>query len=120
MVSVHQPLADRDEQSLDRFRAYFAGQGYEVLTCGDGLSCAAALRSGSPDVMVLDPDLPWGSGEGVLALMGDGDLPAVPVILLAAPSPARFPPGRSPIRAYLPKTIAPDHLEQTVCWALRN
>jgi DNA-binding NtrC family response regulator len=113
-------LADQDEQVLADYHAYFNKHGYEVVTCRDGVSCADALRNRSADVMVLDPDLPWGSGDGVLALMGEGDLPSVPVILLAAPSPRRFPSGRFPIRAFLTKPVMPDHLEETIVWAVSN
>ena len=36
-----------------------------------GLECAARLRECVPDVLVLEPQLPWGGGEGVLAMMGE-------------------------------------------------
>ena len=33
------------------------------------LECLAQLRQWRPDVLVLDADLPWGSGLGVLSVM---------------------------------------------------
>ena len=36
-----------------------------------GLECVARLRERVPDVLVLEPQLPWGGGEGVLAIMGE-------------------------------------------------
>ena len=54
-----------------------------MATARDGLACVAQLREFRPAVLVLDPALPWGWGDGVLARMREeADIPTVPVILL--------------------------------------
>ncbi len=112
-------LADRDAGLLADHGTFLARQGYEVAVCSDALACLELLRSFRPDLLVLDPDLPWGQGEGLLSLMRDGDAPTVPVVVMSdhpAP-PRRFPVGRFPIRSFLPKRVAPARLEDNIRWA---
>src|SRR5207249_700670 len=73
-------LAAPDSPALAPHRAFLTRLGYDVAVCGDGLGCADRLRRDRPDVLVLALDLPWGRGEGVLALIAEGELPAVPVV----------------------------------------
>ena len=40
-----------------------------VTTATTGLECIQRLREAVPDVLVLDPTLPWGGGDGVLAVV---------------------------------------------------
>jgi CheY-like chemotaxis protein len=85
MTSARVLIADRDEQIRDIYAKGLINYGYEVRTVENGLDCLAALRDFAPNVLVLDPDLPWGGGAGVLARMHEESaLPYVPVILLAA------------------------------------
>jgi carbon storage regulator CsrA len=77
-------IADADECLLESYRTCLEHQGFVVITATSGLECVARLRDSSPDVLVLDPALPWGGGDGVLALMAEEpDVPRVPVIALA-------------------------------------
>jgi CheY-like chemotaxis protein len=56
--------------------------GYAVQTACTGLVCLACLRQQCPDLLILDFDLTWGGGDGVLArLREDPTLLAPPVIL---------------------------------------
>jgi CheY-like chemotaxis protein len=83
-MSARVLIADRDQQMRDVYARGLISYGYEVATATDGLNCLAALRNFSPDILVLDPDLPWGGGAGVLARMHEEtDFPYVPVIVLA-------------------------------------
>jgi DNA-binding response OmpR family regulator len=112
-------LADPDARLLATHHSFLAQHGYEVAVCSDALACLELLRSFRPDLLVLNPDLPWGQGEGVLCLMRDGDAPTVPVVLVSdRPGPQRrFPVGRFPIRSFLPKPVAPDRLANSIRWA---
>ena len=80
-----------------------------------GLECVARLRERVPDVLVLEPQLPWGGGDGVLAIMGDDpDLAAVPVMVLTS---CRDPHvldrvARFPISDYHLKPLEPDRLAE--------
>lgn len=60
-------------------------EGFEVIWIKNAMECAKALRHTIPTILIVDADLPWGSGLGILALMKDGELPSVPVLLLMNP-----------------------------------
>jgi CheY-like chemotaxis protein len=78
-------LADPDQILLTEYADFLKGVGFEVATAADALECLAMLRSFSPDVLVMEPRIPWGWGEGILAVLRDGSAgPRVPVILLTA------------------------------------
>ncbi len=78
-------IADHDEALLASYTAYLAGEGFGVATARSGLECLEQLRHSLPDILVLDLELPWGGGAGVLARMPDGsDVPPVPVLVLSA------------------------------------
>jgi CheY-like chemotaxis protein/sRNA-binding carbon storage regulator CsrA len=83
LVSLRVLIADPDEYLLDNYRGYLEQHGFEVATAKTGMECVERLREWSPDVLVLEPSIPWGSGDGVLAMMHEEtDIPLVPVIVL--------------------------------------
>src|SRR5262245_30195237 len=97
--------------------------GFEVTTAGDGLGCVAQLRARPPDALVLDPDLPWGGGEGVLAMMfEDETVPVLPVVAVGSdPGGAGSRSvGVFPVRHYLVRPVPPQLLVQSVRLALRG
>ncbi len=76
-------LADPDLYLLDCYRKYLTQQGFDVVTATTGLECVEGLRKSAPEVLVLEPSIPWGWGDGVLAMMHeDPDIPLIPVIVL--------------------------------------
>lgn len=90
-------VADADEHLLDQCEAYSSLQGIELQTARGGVECVAALRLGPPDVLVLEAELPWGGGDGVLTLMREDDsLARVPVVLLDSNAGAGADLGRFP------------------------
>ena len=61
-----------------------ADRGFRVETTADGCDCLAKLRTFEPDVLLLDLNLLWGGGDGVLArLREECGSAAAPVVLLA-------------------------------------
>jgi DNA-binding response OmpR family regulator len=110
-------LADTDKGLLDRYREFLSGQGFEVATATTALDCVEQLRTFRPHVLVLEPDLPWGWGEGVIARMREeADLPLVPVILLTV---RRDKDGLCasrdfPIRACHVKPVSPTVLARSI------
>jgi carbon storage regulator len=62
-------VADRDEFLVAAYREHLSRLGATVATAGTGLDCWERLRSFRPDVLVLDPAIPWGGGDGVLAVL---------------------------------------------------
>jgi DNA-binding response OmpR family regulator len=83
--------------------------GFEVTTAGNGLDCLARLREFQPDILVLEPDLPWGSGEGVLALLAEDVTlrPAVVVVLGRALDPKRLLAWQGVIQSWHTKPLLP-------------
>jgi CheY-like chemotaxis protein len=87
MPSIRVLLSHPDLGVLSACQERLANGGFAVAAAPSGLECLARLRSFTPDVLVLDMDLPWGGGEGVLARLGeDRDLPRVPVVILSSRS----------------------------------
>ena len=76
-------IADADTVLLTAYRAYLI-DGIDTCTVTTGLECLEKLRRWQPDILVLNTDLLWGSGLGVLAVMQDDPaIPIVPVLLLS-------------------------------------
>ena len=75
-------IADPDRFLGADYRDYLVGQGFDVATAADGLECIKLLREFRPDVLVLEPALPWGGGDGVVAVIHeDSSIARIPVIL---------------------------------------
>ena len=106
-------MADPDVSLPRLYREPLLREGFELGTAVSGLECIARLRERVPDVLVLEPHMPWGGGNGVLAVMGESpDLAMVPVMILTS---CRDPyvlrgVGRFPISDYQLKPLAPGRL----------
>ena len=103
------PVVDRDADLCEVFRGFFKEQGYEVETSADGLDSLTKLRQVTPAVLVLNLELLWGGGDGVLAWMREqSSAPEIPVLLTATatalPDMAEF--TEPPVVDYLAKPFA--------------
>lgn len=79
----HLLVADACDALAERLRKFFLSLGFRVDTAVDGLECVEILRRSHPNVLVLDANLPWGGGDGVLARMrADASSSRVPVVLV--------------------------------------
>jgi len=106
-------MADPDESLPAVYREPLLREGFELVTAVSGLECLARLRECVPDVLVLEPRMPWGGGDGVLAIMGeDPDVAIIPVMVLTTCRSAYALNGvaRFPISDYHVKPLAPDRL----------
>lgn len=84
-------IADGDPVQLMALGQQLYRQGYEVDTAAGGLECLGKLRRGGFDLLVLNLELPWGGGEGVLAVVReDPELRRIPVILTSAEASPAF------------------------------
>jgi len=102
-------IADRDAERCEVVRRFLTERGYAVETSTDGLSCVAKLRQVIPNLLVLDLELLWGGGDGVLAwLREESPAPRFPVLLTAtAADPlAMAACNEPPVVDYLPKPFA--------------
>jgi DNA-binding response OmpR family regulator len=83
--SIRVLMADADESVGSFYSEPLSQDGFEVVTASSGVQCIARLRERAPDVLVLEPQLPWGGGDGVLAMMcGIPALAAIPVMVLTS------------------------------------
>jgi adenylate cyclase len=106
-------MADPDESLQPLYRGYLTQEGFEVIGAWSALDCVARLRERVPDVLVLEPRLPWGGGDGVLAMMGeDANLATIPVMVLTSCRDPYVLNGisRFPISDYQVKPLAPHRL----------
>jgi DNA-binding response OmpR family regulator len=106
-------MADPDESLQSVYREPLMHEGFELLTAVSGLECVARMKEHSPEVLVLEPQLPWGGGEGVLSVMGEIPwLAAVPVMVLTSCRDPHLMEAvtRFPVSDYQVKPLAPDRL----------
>lgn len=106
-------MADPDASLPSVYRECLLREGFRLTTASTGLECVARLRERMPDVLVLEPYLPWGGGDGVLAIMGQSpDLAMIPVMILTSCRDPHILNGvkRFPISDYHVKPLTPDRL----------
>ena len=78
-------IVDDDPVVRRMLQLSFESEGFDVLTAGDGFEGLEAMRSGKPNVVVLDIMMPKLDGMKVMSeLKDDDDLRGTPVILLSA------------------------------------
>ena len=84
-------IADGDAELCDMYQKYVKDHGYDVETSSDGMDCVRKLRQVTPDVLVLDLEILWGGGDGVLGWLRDEPtyLPSR-VLLTSAVASAQF------------------------------
>src|SRR5262245_30767691 len=76
-------LALADEHLREKYRTKLFQEGFAIAAASDGLECIETLRIWTPELLVLDADLPRGGGDGVLAVMNrDPNLVFIPTIVL--------------------------------------
>jgi carbon storage regulator len=82
-MSIRIMIADPDAYLISAYGEHFRRLGVSVTTAVTGLECIEKIRDSVPDVLILEPLLLWGGGEGVLALLKDNpELRPAHVILL--------------------------------------
>jgi two-component system response regulator MprA len=77
-------IAERDPEFSELLQHFLSERGYDVEAASDGLDCLAKLRRATPAAVVLDLELLWGGGDGVLSwLREERTATGLPVILTA-------------------------------------
>lgn len=76
-------LVDDEEAIRMIYREEFEGDGYQVITAGDGQSALQLFASEAPDLVILDIQMPGMNGVEVLRQMKMRNA-TVPVILSSA------------------------------------
>ncbi len=110
-------IADSDEYLLTWYGDYLMEHGFSVASATSGLDCVKRLRAFEPDVLVLEPDIAWGGGDGVLALMHEhGDVPLVPVMVLTHGCPSAMLYSMAPygVDDYQKKPMTPERMADRI------
>jgi DNA-binding response OmpR family regulator len=85
MAEARVLIVDDDPVVRRMLQLSFESEGFDVLTAADGFEGLDAMRSGKPDMVILDIMMPKLDGMKVLdELNGDDELRGMPVILLSA------------------------------------
>jgi DNA-binding response OmpR family regulator len=116
-------LLVEDEERLQRVLALILEQsGYIVQTAATVADAVQAVISNTPDVLVLDVNLPDGTGWGVLRQLSIHGITcqSLPTIVLSAGQPARSRLVEFQPRAFLPKPFPVDALKRLIVEALGN
>jgi CheY-like chemotaxis protein len=78
-------IVEDDVDARETFSEVLEEQGYTVVTAADGREAEAYLRSNPPPAaVVLDLMMPRLDGWAVAALMRQGQLPEVPIVVVTA------------------------------------
>jgi DNA-binding response OmpR family regulator len=77
-------IADNDTKLCALYQRFLSEQGFEVETASNGLECLEKLCHVRPAALVLDLELHWGGGEGVLARLNEGNGAAEVAVVLTA------------------------------------
>lgn len=76
-------LAIRRSQSRNIHTVHLREQCCEVVTADNGIECLEVLSWFVPDVVVIEPELTWGGGDGVVAVLRETpSLRDIPVLVL--------------------------------------
>jgi CheY-like chemotaxis protein len=102
-------LADGDAEIRELYCNLLARHGYDVVPAADGLDCLQKLNASEPDVLVLDLEMIWGGGDGVLGWLREQTCrPPIPVVLTgtAGCSPDTAADAAAPVVEFLTKPFA--------------
>lgn len=108
-------IADSESSVRERCRSFFTNQGYQVETAADGLECLFRLRRQPPDVLVLERELLWGGGDGVLGCLSeDRCRPPETIVLTTSQTDGELPRLQVPLNAVLRKPVSLSALVEAI------
>jgi DNA-binding response OmpR family regulator len=80
-------VVDNEPEIVEFLIVRLSNLGYEVITAGDGKTALEKTRSSSPDLIIMDVNMPPPNGfQACRILKDDKDLKRIPVILLTSKS----------------------------------
>lgn len=81
-------IAEADAELRSAYGRLFSEVGLRVETAADGLECWTKLRGCSPGALVVDMEILWGGGDGVLArLREDRNGAVTPIVFVTGDDP---------------------------------
>jgi len=80
-------VADPETRVLERLSTALDNAGFSVATCTNGMEAISACLTKTPDVVLLERDMPVVDGLHVIQEMGrHAELAAVPVMMMSSDS----------------------------------
>ncbi|HWB10266.1 MAG TPA: response regulator [Pirellulales bacterium] len=115
---THLLVADSDPFLLESCSDYFCNRGYRVAAAANALECIEALRLLPPDVLILEQELIWGGGDGVMACLREDHFRWPETVIMTTSAPAGQPsrPLDPPLKALVHKPCSP----ATLCEVIRQ
>lgn len=116
-------VADSDKSLADLYALCLRRQGYDVHFAHNGVECWARLQEVRPAALLLEWELPWGGGDGVVSrLREDWPWPEPLVVLTttAELSPDDFERANLPVNSCLRKPFRLAELESVLRGACRG
>ena len=81
-------VAEADAELRDLYEHLSFVLGCRVETAADALDCWNKLRRLSPDVLLVDLEIPWGGGDGVVSRMREDSQGAkAPIVFVTGADP---------------------------------
>jgi DNA-binding response OmpR family regulator len=106
-------VVDDDPEIVTMLSTRLTKRGYQVTTASDGKAAIEMARKNHPDLVLLDVMMPVLDGVGTLrAMRADGELSAVPVVMMTA-LPEALPKETQLYQAAL---IKPFREEELFAW----
>ena len=116
--STHVLIADHDRLLLAAYSQHLTLRGANVSTARTGLECWEKLRQSVPNLLVLEPELLWGGGDGVLALLNEQPSIRPDVVMLLTHNRNRSLLYRSSsfkVDDFLTKPLTATQLTERIC-----
>lgn len=76
-------IVDRNRQIAEETRRCLLARGHDVVMARNGIECIEQLRDAVPMVLVLDPEILWGGGAGVLEWLCEDEPLTPPTVVIA-------------------------------------
>ena len=116
-------IAEADADLRHAYNQICSARGFEVRTTADGVGCLNKLAEATPHVLIVDLDIPWGGGDGVLACLRDDFADSrFPVVIVTGFDSLQILTQRSGILAQncFPKPLRPSAVLNCVCGSLAD
>ena len=108
-------IVDDDRLSVELAKHTLDGKGYELVIARDGLEALEALKKRTPDLILLDVQMPKLDGYGFIRQKtSDPAFSKIPVIVLSAMGKTEPLFKRYGVKAYLVKPLNPQDLIEKV------
>ncbi|MDX2192752.1 MAG: response regulator [Gemmatimonadales bacterium] len=101
-------LADDDRALVTLLTAQLRHEGHEVIVAGDGIQTMMLATRQQPDAIVLDVQMPGGTGLQTLdKLRANSRTQMIPVLVISAKTDRDIPTrvGAHPLSRFLPKPV---------------